>query len=215
MIEYGHASHAGLVRSRNEDTYWADAGLGLFLVADGMRDAGGDVASALARDTLVASVRADRPLADGVRAAGAAIHRHARSGQPAGSTLAALRVGDGAFDAAWVGDSRIYTYLDGVLQCLACAGDATGAATRGATVQALGVTPDAALRDTSRTGTLQRGMQLLVCSDGLTLELDDRHIAARLARTDLGAQECVDQLLLDALDAGGRDNISLILVRAL
>jgi len=36
MIEFGHATHAGLRRVRNEDTYYADAGSGLFLVADGM-----------------------------------------------------------------------------------------------------------------------------------------------------------------------------------
>ena len=36
MIEFGHGTHVGLRRTRNEDTYYADASLGLFLVADGM-----------------------------------------------------------------------------------------------------------------------------------------------------------------------------------
>ena len=36
MIEFGHGTHVGLRRARNEDTYYADAGQGLFLVADGM-----------------------------------------------------------------------------------------------------------------------------------------------------------------------------------
>jgi len=36
MIEFGHGTHAGLRRSRNEDTYYADAALGLFVVLDGM-----------------------------------------------------------------------------------------------------------------------------------------------------------------------------------
>ena len=56
-------------------------------------------------------------------------------------------------------------------------------------------------------------MQFLLCTDGLTEELDDTSIAAVLARTDLAAQECVDHLLLAALDAGGRDNITVVLVR--
>jgi PPM family protein phosphatase len=43
--------------------------------------------------------------------------------------------------------------------------------------------------------------------------LPDARIAAVLARTDLAAQECVDHLMLAALDAGGRDNISIVLVR--
>jgi len=57
MIEFGHATHPGLHRSRNEDTYIADGALGLFLVADGMGGQQlGDVASATTRDTTVAFV---------------------------------------------------------------------------------------------------------------------------------------------------------------
>ena len=36
MIEFGHSTHVGLRREHNEDTYHADAELGLWLVADGM-----------------------------------------------------------------------------------------------------------------------------------------------------------------------------------
>src|SRR5699024_10893139 len=57
MIEFGHGTHPGLRRAINEDTYCADPGLGLFLVADGM---GGHVhgmrASALARDSMCAAL---------------------------------------------------------------------------------------------------------------------------------------------------------------
>jgi protein phosphatase len=56
-------------------------------------------------------------------------------------------------------------------------------------------------------------MQFLLCSDGLTEELDDARIGAIVSRTDLAAQECVDHLLLAALDGGGRDNITAVLVR--
>ena len=35
-IEFGHGTHTGLRRDHNEDTYHADADLGLWLVADGM-----------------------------------------------------------------------------------------------------------------------------------------------------------------------------------
>jgi protein phosphatase len=70
---------------------------------------------------------------------------------------------------------------------------------------------------TSERGHHQRraapGMQLLLCSDGLTEEVDDRGIARTLAFEDASAQECVDTLVAAALDGGGRDNISVILVR--
>ena len=62
-------------------------------------------------------------------------------------------------------------------------------------------------------GTLEPGMTFLLCSDGLTECVDDASIGRTLARSDLAAQECVDQLLLAALDAGGDDNITAVIVR--
>jgi protein phosphatase len=57
-------------------------------------------------------------------------------------------------------------------------------------------------------------MTFLLCSDGLTEDVDDASIAQTVARTDLTAQECADHLLLCALDAGGADNVSVVLVRS-
>ena len=47
-----------------------------------------------------------------------------------------------------------------------------------------------------------------------TVQVSDREIAAVLSRKDLAAQECVDHLIIAALDGGGSDNITAILVRA-
>jgi protein phosphatase len=57
-------------------------------------------------------------------------------------------------------------------------------------------------------------MAFLLCSDGLTECVEDTSIAHIVARTDLASQECVDQLLLNALDAGADDNVTAVLVRA-
>jgi protein phosphatase len=80
--------------------------------------------------------------------------------------------------------------------------------------QALGVTDPQSLRVESVRGELKPGMQLLLCSDGLTEEVKDATIGAIVGRTELSAQECVDHLILAALDGGGSDNVTVILVRA-
>jgi PPM family protein phosphatase len=227
MIEFGHAAHTGLRRPHNEDTYWADADLGLFLVADGMGGPGrGEVASAVARDALVDAVRAGRPLAPAIEAAGRAIRAlPPRPGSlPTGTALAALRLAPPAYELAWVGDCRAYLWQndrlvlptpDATPEEARAEADHAHARPERRVTQALGITPEHELCADPIRGHLERGMQFLLCSDGLTDELDDTHIARLLSRRELAAQECVDHLLLDALDAGGRDNIGIVLVRML
>lgn len=228
MIEHGHATHTGLQRAHNEDSYWADTEHGLWLVADGMGGpARGEAASAIALDTTVTAIGAGISLPDAFRRAGAAILAHPgqrSAAAPMGSTLAALKLGDGGFAAARIGDSRIYVWQDGKLARLPnarVAADADVASaeqpsgpSRNRATQALGITPTLELDAHPVTGACIPGMQFLLCSDGLTEELDDARIGAIVSRTDLAAQECVDHLLLAALDCGGRDNITAVLVRA-
>ena len=79
--------------------------------------------------------------------------------------------------------------------------------------QALGVTDPQSLRVETVSGKLEPGNQVLLCSDGLTEEVDDQAIASVLARGELSAQECVDHLILAALDGGGSDNVTVLLLR--
>ena len=53
----------------------------------------------------------------------------------------------------------------------------------------------------------------LICSDGLTKHVSDEQIAARL-RTMTSSRQVAEQLLQDALDGGGSDNITIIVGRA-
>lgn len=233
MIEFGHSTHVGLRREHNEDTYYADADLGLWLVADGMGGHEyGEVASALARDTLVAEVRKGVELVRAIQLADEEIIRHStRSSEtlPMGTTIAAVRLEkNGEFEVAWVGDSRVYGWQDGLKQLsqdhsyvqeLVDQGAITSAQARShphrnVVTQALGVTDPQSLRVASARGQLSPGMQLLLCSDGLTEEVDDDTIAAIVGRLDLTPQECVDHLVLAALDGGGSDNVTVILVRS-
>jgi serine/threonine protein phosphatase PrpC len=231
MIEFGHSSHVGLRREHNEDTYYADAELGLWLVADGMGGhEHGEVASALARDTVVREISEGASLAQAVqRADEEIIHHSSKKAEalPMGTTIAAIRMQGGDYEICWVGDSRVYMW-NGELKQLSQDHSyvqeliSQGAITheqarthphRNVVTQALGVTDPQSLRVETIRGTLAPGIQILLCSDGLTEEVDDKDIASVLARQDLSAQECVDHLILAALDGGGSDNVTVILIR--
>jgi protein phosphatase len=233
IIEFGHGTHVGLRREHNEDSYHGDAVLGLWLVADGMGGHDhGEVASALAREEVAAAVGRGQPLDVAIDGANRAIIAHAQgrgASLPMGTTIAAVRLVAGRYEAAWVGDSRIYLWHAGALrqisadhsyvrtlveQGVVTAEQARRHPHRNVITQALGVTDPESLRVERVDGPLARGDQLLLCSDGLTEEVDESTIAALLARADLGAQECVDHLILAALDHGGSDNITAILIRA-
>ena len=84
---------------------------------------------------------------------------------------------------------------------------------RNVVTQALGVTDPQNLKVETLAGELRPGHQLLLCSDGLTEEVDDATIGALLARSDLSTQECVDHLVSAALDGGGSDNVTVVLLR--
>ncbi|HRQ64397.1 MAG TPA: protein phosphatase 2C domain-containing protein [Xanthomonadaceae bacterium] len=231
MIEFGHGTHVGLRREHNEDTYHADAGLGLWLVADGMGGhEHGEVASALARDTLIAEIGQGRSLAEAIRKADEIIIQHSQGRNeslPMGTTIAAVKIMDDSFDVAWVGDSRVYlwngelhqisqdhSYVQELIEQGAISPEqARSHPHRNVVTQALGVTEPQNLKVETVSGEFKPGMQLLLCSDGLTEEVDDRAISETLSRTDLSAQECVDHLLVAALDGGGSDNVTVVLLR--
>ena len=232
MIEFGHLTHVGLRRQLNEDTYYGDGELGLWLVADGMGGhACGEVASALARETIVREIRSGTPLAQAIRIADEEIIRVSRrrnDALPMGTTVVAARVQGQRYEVAWVGDSRAYLWQDGALAQLSQDHSYVqglvdqGALTveqarthphRNVVTQALGVTDPAHLNVSMTAGELRPGMQLLLCSDGLTEEVDDGLIATTLSGQDCSAQECVDTLVAAALDGGGSDNVTAVLVR--
>jgi protein phosphatase len=232
MIEFGHCTHVGLRREHNEDTYYADAELGLWLVADGMGGhENGEVASALARDTLVQQIQRGEPLARAIQIADEEIIQHSNrrtQALPMGTTIAAIRLKGDEFEVAWVGDSRVYLW-DGALRQISqdhsyvrelieqgaiSPEQARTHPHRNVVTQALGVTDPQNLRVETVAGQVAAGQQILLCSDGLTEEVDDAEIAAILGRAELTAQECVDHLILAALDGGGSDNVTVILLRS-
>ncbi len=82
---------------------------------------------------------------------------------------------------------------------------------RNVVTQALGVTDNSELKIAALNGDLQVGDKYLICSDGLTEEVDDSTIE-KLLNKDLTPQEICDQLIISALENGGSDNITAIVV---
>jgi protein phosphatase len=124
-----------------------------------------------------------------------------------------------------VGDSRYYLYRQGKLtqvsrdqtiaQELVDAGVMSRTAahsTRLANVLSSAIGGDTAVPVVTRLASEWHNVGLL-CSDGLTKHVSDEKIAERL-RTMTSARQVAEQLLQDALDAGGTDNITIIVGRA-
>lgn len=224
-------SDTGRVRKQNEDAVWFDEARGIFAVADGMGGhLAGEVASAMAMDAIRALAASDaRPgvsaLKNAVGKAQKAIERHAGKNPRCagmGTTLSVMFRGGRYMYIAHIGDSRIYRLRSGELTQitqdhslvdeLVRAGlitreEARTHPKRNVITRALGTQgdnePDLLAADT------QPGDLWLLCTDGLNSMVSDGDIRdALLGRT---LEQAADRLLELALDAGGRDNVTLIL----
>jgi protein phosphatase len=240
MMPFAARSHPGLKRSNNEDSFVMDEALGLWVVADGVGGhSSGEVASAIACETIRAQVRAGASLESAIGSAHDAVLCEIDSrdadgsdrGSNMGTTVVALRLDGDHYEVAWVGDSRAYLFdrrRAGRLQPLTVDHSAVNdlvadgvltqqqASThpqRHALSRSLGVSRDTASAAGVVRGRLRSGEQIILCSDGLTEELHDAAIASELAR-QTSADGQVDALVEAALAAGGRDNITVIVVGA-
>lgn len=231
-VHFGNSSHAGRVRELNEDRFVADPAAGLWLVADGMGGHEcGEVASRIVSEFVQHEVRRGVPLAVALESAHRAVLRAASQGmgKPGmGSTVVAVQLDGDRFELGWVGDSRGYLW-NGVelmqltrdhtlVQQLIDSGalspeDAARHPHRNYVTQALGAVGLDEVEVDTREGRLYQGEQLLLCSDGLTGELEDSCIAEVLGGGG-SEQEKVDQLIELALEKGGTDNITVVLLSA-
>ena len=84
---------------------------------------------------------------------------------------------------------------------------------RNVVTQALGVTDNSEIKVAQSTGEIKQGDKFLLCSDGLTEEVDDVHLQEILSK-NLHPQEITDQLTVAALKGGGSDNITVIVLEA-
>lgn len=226
---YAALSDIGRVRSHNEDAVLASPPL--FAVADGLGGhEAGEVASSIAIETLRdhAPRRADAAaLGRAVKAANREVIRAAKEGvgrEGMGTTITAAIVEGTRVVVAQVGDSRAYLLHGGTLSRVTQdhsmvadmirGGQLTEAEARvhphrSVITRALGTDPNM----TTDTFEIEAdaGDRLLLCSDGLTGMLTDERIAELLGgyRDPMTA---ANELVAAANEAGGQDNISVVIV---
>jgi protein phosphatase len=221
----------GRQRRDNEDNAFARAPV--FVVADGMGGAqAGEVASKIATETfeqgLPDSGSPEERLAERVREANHQIHELSRSDRERagmGTTLTAAYVDDTSVAIAHVGDSRAYLFRDGTLERLTqdhslveelvrqgklTPEQAAGHPQRSIITRALG--PEANVEVDTWTYPVRAGDILLLCSDGLTTMISEQRVAEILSEA-ASLDGAADALIDAANEAGGRDNITVVLFR--
>jgi PPM family protein phosphatase len=221
----------GRQRRDNEDNAFARAPV--FVVADGMGGAqAGEVASRIAIEAFEQGLPGDgspeERLATRVREANHQIYERSRADRGRagmGTTLTAAYVDDAHVAIAHVGDSRAYLFRDGTLQRLTqdhslvdelvrrgklTEEQAAEHPQRSIITRALGPEPDVEV-DTW-TYPARPGDVVLLCSDGLTSMISEERVREVLAAND-NLDAAADALIHEANEAGGRDNITVVLFR--
>jgi PPM family protein phosphatase len=232
VAEHFERTDTGRQRRGNEDAFYARAPL--FAVADGMGGAqAGEVASHLAVEVLEQGLpegagSVEERLRARVREANTRIMESAgaddaRAGM--GTTLTVAYVGEDDLTVAHVGDSRLYRLRDGsferltddhsLVEELVRQGKLTPEQAdehpqRSIITRALGA--EEGVEADSRTWPGREGDVYLICSDGLTSMIPEARVADVL--TSAASLAAAGRALIDAAnDAGGRDNITVVLFR--
>lgn len=232
---HGTVSDAGLVRENNQDAALVDDQL--FVVADGMGGhSGGEVASEIAVMALGSALpTSTSALIEAVKTANAAVYERAEDDptlRGMGTTVCALALVEGMqggeqLAVVNVGDSRCYL-LDGpdliqvtedhslvenlVRDGRLSPGEAAVHPQRNIIVRAVGIEPDVDVD--SWEVDVRPGDRFLLCSDGLSNEVSASELA-RVLKSEADADSAARLLTSMAKQAGGRDNITAIVVDVL
>lgn len=231
--ETGAATHVGIVRSRNEDAILSSPDYGVWAVADGMggHDAGDRASEAVVRAlSSVGSATSAPDLLSRVQDRLIRAHdemkeiARARQSHLVGATVTALLVYETFYACVWSGDSRLYRVRDRNIQQISkdhsevqelvsrgvlSPAEARTWSGRNAITRAVGVHDE--LEVEVLHGEVRNNDVFILCSDGLTNHVEDREILEHVTGTS--SDKAVDTLLNLALERGGEDNISVIVVR--
>ena len=228
-LAWGARTDIGLVRTHNEDSFLVQPPV--FAVCDGMGGhAAGEVASSIAVSTIGsrAPLHADDVLLGAaVEAANAEVIEGARTGKGKpgmGCTASCIHIEKNKMAIAHVGDSRIYLLHEGTLvrlthdhsyvEELVDAGEITADEarvhpSRSIITRALGSDPD--MYADHFTLEVSAGDRVIICSDGLSSMVEDSEIEA-VAVSSATANAAADNLVAAALEGGGHDNVTVVVV---
>jgi PPM family protein phosphatase len=227
-------THAGKVRQNNEDALLVGEGEDetLFVVADGIGGfEAGEVASSLAVDVLK-DLQPDEPFKAAIGEANRRIMAAGRGDEKLsgmGTTVVAIRFGgkqgEPVAEVAHVGDSRAYLMRGGdmnpitedhsLVAELVRSGDLTRDQAaehpqKNLITRALGADEEVDV-DTAIL-PIEAGDRILLCSDGLSDMVSETGISEILADSPDDPERAARVLLSAALDAGGNDNITIVVV---
>ena len=240
QIKVGARTDVGMVRSGNEDNFFAEADVqrGVFVVADGMGGhAAGEVASEMAVQIVsrtllpmrsVKSPGAGTIVAQALKDANRAIYDRMLAEvdkQGMGTTASVLVLSDHRYLIGQIGDSRIYLLRDGALvqitkdhsyvQEQVDAGLLTPEQARyhpysNVITRCVGASEE--VEADVYEGEMRIGDVFLLASDGLTGMVDDRRLQQLLLARS-GPGRVVDALIAEANNRGGLDNITAIVIQ--
>ena len=234
LLEHHGITDPGKVRKNNEDSLLVGEGRDetLFAVADGIGGfEAGEVASSIATEALK-ELDPSSPLKDAIREANRRILAAARGDEKLsgmGTTVVAMRFGgtreEPAAEISHVGDSRAYLLRGGDLKPvtedhslvaeLVRSGDLTRAQAsehpqKNLITRALGAEEEVEV-DTAVL-PIGPGDRLLLCSDGLSDMVPENNMLDLLTSYPEETEKTVHALVQAALDAGGADNITVVVV---
>jgi protein phosphatase/serine/threonine-protein phosphatase Stp1 len=224
-------THTGKVRKLNEDAILSLADQHIWVVSDGMGGhEAGDYASRIVVDSIALLPPGLLPhekmpaVRSALQKAHAVIRAEAEARHTTiGATVVAFFLSDGHFGALWAGDSRLYRLRDGECEILTTDHSLVGALVEAgsltwdeaehhpqsnAITRAVGVGDDLEL-DKIR-GEVESGDRFLLCSDGLSKYLTIAGVGAMMEGVPI--EIVADHLVQAAMDGGGADNISVIVV---
>ncbi len=216
-------------RAHNQDALLIDLAHGLVVVADGVggQDAG-EVASGLTCEVFAREVAAGSTLEAAIRKSNAEILAAVSDGlgrEGMATTVVALHFDGADYELAWLGDSRAYLWSENLallsrdhsyVEALIASNqisieDARVHPKKNIVTQAIGAQSTEQLNIGTNRGRLQPGQVILLCSDGLNDAIPTASIV-KILSADQPLQVRCQQLVSAALDAGGRDNITAVLV---